>query len=248
MDAKTVAVVSGGLDSVVLAHHLAAAGEDLLLLSVDYGQKALKEHEFAELAATRLNAPHEVVRIPAVSALVPGYSLTDAEVETPRRSFDNVRSKLPASMDHVGSFDATTVDWAAKPGAVDVLPNRNVLICTVAFMRAVTAGAQSVAVGMIAGSAVNTPDTSAEFVAAFNAMEREATKGYVPETLAIVAPFIGMSKPEVVVRGQELGVPMGETWSCYNGGPVQCGECGGCIARRSAFHLAKVSDPTVYRK
>ena len=41
--AKGIAVVSGGLDSVTMAYALKGTGEDLQILSFDYGQKHKKE-------------------------------------------------------------------------------------------------------------------------------------------------------------------------------------------------------------
>ena len=50
---KAIAVVSGGLDSVTLAHLLHHQGAQLHLLAFDYGQKHRKELEFARECATR---------------------------------------------------------------------------------------------------------------------------------------------------------------------------------------------------
>ena len=47
---KAVAIVSGGLDSVTLAHSLAEGAGRLHLISFDYGQKHKRELEFAKLA------------------------------------------------------------------------------------------------------------------------------------------------------------------------------------------------------
>ena len=49
--------------------------------------------------------------------------------------------------------------------------------------------------------------------------------------LKIEAPFVNMSKAEVVRIGLELKVPYELTWSCYEGGEKPCGKCGTCIDR-----------------
>src|SRR5215470_4543109 len=45
---RAVLIVSGGMDSCVLAHYYAAAGFTLHLLSFNYGQKHVKELAYAE--------------------------------------------------------------------------------------------------------------------------------------------------------------------------------------------------------
>jgi 7-cyano-7-deazaguanine synthase len=59
-------------------------------------------------------------------------------------------------------------------------------------------------------------------------------------------PFVTMTKTEIARRGHDLGVDFSQTWSCYVGGDVQCGECGTCVERREAFLLAGIVDPTAY--
>ena len=59
-------------------------------------------------------------------------------------------------------------------------------------------------------------------------------------------PFIHLTKAQIAARGAELGVDFAQTWSCYEGGVIHCGECGTCVERREAFLLAGLTDPTVY--
>lgn len=220
---RTVAVVSGGIDSVVLAHHLHAEGHQLSLLSIDYGQRHRKEHEFARRTAERLKSPHEVADLRAIGTLLPGNALTDSEVGVP---------------DHGGEVS----------GVVNVVPNRNVILLSVAFAKATAENADNVAIGTVAGDADTGPDCSPAFLSAFNAMERVACAGFAPENLAVVAPFIEMPKHEVIRLGQALGVPWQETWSCFRGGVEQCGVCATCYDRRTSFEKAEVHDPTVYAR
>ncbi len=66
--------------------------------------------------------------------------------------------------------------------------------------------------------------------------------------LELLRPFILMSKADITTRGGALGVDYGETWSCYVGGEIHCGECGTCVERREAFQLAGMPDPTRYSR
>jgi 7-cyano-7-deazaguanine synthase len=80
---KLVAVVSGGLDSAVLAHHLRADGWDLRLLSFDYGQRHAVELDHARKLAASFGARHDVVDLSSLAPLLAGSALTDATVDVP---------------------------------------------------------------------------------------------------------------------------------------------------------------------
>ena len=55
---KTIVICSGGLDSVSLAHKVAAEHQLIGLVSFDYGQRHRKEVDFAAACAKRLGVPH----------------------------------------------------------------------------------------------------------------------------------------------------------------------------------------------
>ena len=63
--------------------------------------------------------------------------------------------------------------------------------------------------------------------------------------LKVEAPFVNMTKAEVVKMGLELNAPYELTWSCYEGKDVPCGKCGTCIDRAAAFAANGVSDPAI---
>lgn len=63
----------------------------------------------------------------------------------------------------------------------------------------------------------------------------------------IAAPYIGLTKAQVVQKGAELNVPLDMTWSCLWGGEAQCGQCVRCKERMEAFQTAGIKDPTKYR-
>ncbi len=83
------------------------------------------------------------------------------------------------------------------------------------------------------------PDCSSEFN---NAMGRAIYLGSGNQ-LSIEAPFVEMTKAEVVKKGLELGVPYELTWSCYEGGDRPCGLCGTCRDRVAAFRANGIADP-----
>ena len=59
------------------------------------------------------------------------------------------------------------------------------------------------------------------------------------------APFIGLTKAQVVKKGLELKVPYELTWSCYMGEDKPCGVCGTCLDRAKAFAENGVADPAL---
>lgn len=220
---KAIAVVSGGLDSVTLAYLLDSEGYDLHLLSFDYGQRHRKELNHAALCAQRLGAMHTVIDLSSLRSLLHGSALTD---------------DIPVPDGH----------YAAKSMAVTVVPNRNAIMLSIAYAAAVSDGARLVAVGVHAGDHFIYPDCRPAFVSAFAEMERLATEGYAQDGLSLYAPFLHMSKSDIVTTAVRLGIPLCDTWSCYKGGALHCGKCGTCVERHEAFQLAGLDDPTQYEE
>ena len=94
-------------------------------------------------------------------------------------------------------------------------------------------------------SAVNAyADCSENFIRAINEAVNIGTYGKIK----IVAPFLGMTKADVVRIGLELNVPYELTWSCYERGEIPCGKCATCLDRAAAFSANGVSDPALERK
>ena len=219
---RVVAVVSGGLDSAVLAHLLRDGGWDLRLLSFDYGQRHVKELDCARVLAAGLGARHDVVDLRSVGRLLSGSALTDSTVDVP---------------------DGHYTDESMRS---TVVANRNAVFAQVAVGVAVAEGASAVALGIHAGDHAVYPDCRPEFVDAAEHLARVANEGFAVDGFAVLAPFLHWTKTDIVRHGAELGVPFADTWSCYRGGDVHCGTCGTCTERREAFDDAGIDDPTKY--
>ncbi len=216
---KSVLIVSGGLDSTVMAYDVAKAGWENHLLSVNYGQRHKKEIEYAALTAKKLHATHHVVDLTNITQLISGSSLT---------------SDTPVPEGH----------YAAPNMAQTVVPNRNAIMLAIAFGYATNIGADKVFTGVHAGDHPIYPDCRPAFIRAFDLMEVIATDGYGHAELE--APFVYWTKKDIVALGKGLNVPFQDTWSCYQGGEIHCGRCGTCVERKEAFRLASVVDPTEY--
>jgi 7-cyano-7-deazaguanine synthase len=127
-----------------------------------------------------------------------------------------------------------------------VVPNRNAIMMSVGVGVAVARDADAVATAVHAGDHPVYPDCRPGFIDAAEHLARVANEGFIEAGFQIVAPFLHVTKDEIVRRGAELGVQFAETWSCYLGGERHCGRCGTCVERREAFELAGVVDPTAY--
>lgn len=217
-----VAIVSGGVDSTVLAHHLLDEGWALRLVSFDYGQRHRVELDRARGLGALLGAPHTVVDLSAAVSLLAGSALTDAAVDVP---------------------DGHYTDESMRS---TVVPNRNAIFLAFGVADAVSSGASAVALGVHAGDHPVYPDCRPAFVDAAQHIARVGNEGFLTPDFRVLAPFVEWSKADIVCRGSELGVDFTQTWSCYRGGVRHCGTCGTCVERREAFALAGVDDPTEY--
>jgi 7-cyano-7-deazaguanine synthase len=216
---KTIVVCSGGLDSVSLAYRTVAEGSLFGLLSFDYGQRHKKELDFAALCATRLGVWHEIIDISGIGRHLTGSALTD-DIAVPD-----------------GHYAEETMKST-------IVPNRNAIMLAIAFGVAAARKADTVAVAVHGGDHFIYPDCRPGFIDAFQRMQTEALDGYAE--VALLAPYVTISKADIVTDGVKHATPFAETWSCYKGGPRHCGRCGTCVERREAFAIAGVEDPTDY--
>lgn len=219
-----VLIVSGGMDSVTLAHKCHADGFALVLLSFDYGQRHKKELESAKRCAERLGGVSRVVDLSNITSLLPGSSLTDDAVPVPEGHY------------------------AADSMKATVVPNRNAIMLSVAWAHAVAIGAEVVAFGAHGGDHFIYPDCRPDFFESLGQAFTRGNVGFGNANLRLEAPFITLDKTAIAVLGHELEVPFEDTWSCYKGGEIHCGKCGTCVERKEAFALAGVPDPTLYQE
>lgn len=219
MAEKVIAIVSGGMDSVTMAYLLREQGHDLHLVTFDYGQRHRKEVAFAEMCAKALGAGWSFI---SLDGIIPhnNSALTSRFIDVP---------------------DGHYTDKSMK---ITIVPNRNAIMLSVAYAVAVAMGAGVVAIGVHNGDFAIYPDCRPVFIDKFAAMENWALEGVAK--VRLLAPFLYVSKAQIVITGHALGVPYQDTWSCYKGGEKHCGRCATDIERREAFMLAGVADPTEY--
>jgi 7-cyano-7-deazaguanine synthase len=216
---KAIVVLSGGMDSTTAAYLAQKQlGAEVIGLSFDYGQRHRKELDYARATCDVLGAQHQLISMPRFR----GSALTDNSIDVPEGHY------VEESM------------------AQTVVPNRNMIMLSIATGLAVETGARWVITGVHAGDHAVYPDCRPEFINAVHEAAYYATKGFAHKDFTIWAPFVDMDKAAIAVIGDNFGVDWTHTWSCYKGEDVHCGKCGTCVERKEAFRIAEVIDVTEY--
>lgn len=215
---KVVSLLSGGMDSVTALYHAARHHEIAAALTFDYGSKHnAREIAFARWHAVHLGVPHLTVPLDFVAE---------------HFASDLLRSGGAIPKGHYEEDNMKRT----------VVPFRNGIMLAIAAGFAESQGAEALVIAAHAGDHAIYPDCRADFMAAMADAIRLGTYAGI----ALLRPFIAMSKAEIVAEGAGLGVDFSRTWSCYVGAENHCGECGTCVERREAFLVAGVPDPTGY--
>lgn len=217
-----IALLSGGLDSVVATALWAAAGGRVAgCLTFDYGQRAAAPEAAAAArfcAARQL--PWQAIALPWLADAA--RSAGSALVATDRA--------LPAGT-------------AAAPGdersaAAVWVPARNCVFVAIAAAIAEARGANVVLAGFNREEAATFPDNSAAFVAAASALLGLGTRTAV----RVESPTLGLDKVGIVAAARRLGLSPADTWSCYRGDPAPCGRCESCLRSARAWAAAPAAN------
>ncbi|MGN0609937.1 MAG: 7-cyano-7-deazaguanine synthase QueC [Oscillospiraceae bacterium] len=222
---KALVLFSGGVDSTTcLALAIDRYGkENVVALSVSYGQKHTKEVESADKIAAFYGVEFIKLDLTEMFKFSDCSLLQHSDKEVPHESYAEQIKKTD------GSPVSTYV------------PFRNGLFIASAASIALSKGCGVILYGAHADDAAGNayPDCSEVFNNAMNTAVWEGSGHQVK----IEAPFVGMNKAGVVKTGLALGVPYKLTWSCYEGHDKPCGVCGTCIDRKAAFEANGVTDP-----
>ena len=224
---KILVLSSGGVDSTTcLGIAVDKYGaENVIALSVFYGQKHIKEVEAAEKIAAHFGVKLKTLDLTTIFADSDCSLLNGSSQDIPKESYASQLSKTN------GSPVSTYV------------PFRNGLFLASAASIAISNGCGVIYYGAHSDDAAGNayPDCSSDF----NESISRAVYIGSGNQVKIEAPFVNLTKAEVVEIGLKLGVPYELTWSCYEGGDVPCGVCGTCRDRMAAFEANGVVDPAV---
>jgi len=221
-----VVLLSGGMDSALTAALAKTDGFDVYALTFDYGQRhAVEVQHAAEVAASIGVIEHRVMSIDL--AALGGSSLTDSTIPV----------RLDCSEAEIGKTIPSTY-----------VPARNTVFLALAMAWAEALGARDLFIGANALDYSGYPDCRPEFVEAFQALARLATRaGVEGAEWTVHAPLMCMTKAQITARAAELGLDLGRTLSCYipdaSGRP--CRRCDACRLRARGFAKAGLTDPAL---
>jgi 7-cyano-7-deazaguanine synthase len=214
IDRRAVALVSGGLDSVV---SLAIADKKLnieLVLFCNYGQRSLAKEQSSVIdVAGYYGLPFREVNIGWLKELSPKGMRGGDKRAGPT---DTINAN---DVNRLDSLDAVWV------------PNRNGVFLNVAAAFAERYGCGTVVTGFNREEAVEFRDNTSEYVDAVNRSFEFSTRNGV----RVVSYTLNLSKREILRKGIEIGIPFGTIWSCYRGGERMCGRCASCQRLKSAI-------------
>lgn len=223
---KVLVLLSGGIDSsTALALAVDKYGADeVQALFLSYGQRHDKEIH----SARKISEYYHV-------------TLKECDLSMIFRDSDCLLLKQAHGEIPKGSYEEQKKHSDSQKPLNTYVPFRNGLFLSVAAAFALSLGASYLYYGPhaddVSGAAY--PDCSPSF----NEKMKQAIEEGTGHQITVEAPFVHMTKADIVREGLRLNVPYEWTWSCYEGGEEPCGECGTCIDRKRAFELNGITDP-----
>lgn len=219
---SAVVLLSGGLDSSTLLSLVCKelGASRVCALSFLYGQKHSRELGMARWQAANAGvAEHREMDASFLGDVIGSASaLIGGGVPVP---------------------DLTEIDEESLSQPSTYVPNRNMILLSLSAAYAESNGISEVFYGAQAQDRYGYWDCTPDFVERINnvlALNRNTA-------VRVHAPFVAMSKAEVLKIGLEIGVDYAHTWTCYRGGERPCGLCPSCVERRTAFEELGIADP-----
>lgn len=220
---QAVALVSGGMDSLVCLAMAKEQFKDVALLHLNYGQRTEKRelkafHDIADF----YQVPKEWRKVIDVTFLsqIGGSSLTDKNMQVTQYQGDS--EEIPSSY----------------------VPFRNTHLISMAISWSEVIGAKKVYIGAVYEDSSGYPDCRPSYFKAFNTLIKEGTKA---GDIEIITPVIHMSKDQIIKQALELKAPLNLSWSCYQSNDLSCGICDSCALRLRAFQRVGIEDPIEYQ-
>lgn len=208
----SVIVLSGGMDSVTLLHEYKE--RIAFAVTFDYGSNHnAREIECARWQCGLLGIPHIVISL--------GFMK------------EYFRSSLLSGADAIPEGD-----YADDNMKSTVVPFRNGIMLSIACGLAESNGLRHVMIANHGGDHSIYPDCRPGFISSMSAAMEAGTY----DEVTVLAPYTSISKGEIALKGKELGVDYGHTYSCYKGGAEHCGKCGTCRERAEALRFAGITD------
>jgi 7-cyano-7-deazaguanine synthase len=227
---KAIVLLSGGIDSSTILAIAKSEGFDCYALSFQYGQRHFLELEAAgRIALAARVCEHYIISIDLTQF---GHSaLTDYRLDVPkdRPNLEN-HNLIP----------------------ITYVPARNTIFLSYSLAWAEAIECFDIFIGVNAMDYSGYPDCRGEYITAFEKMANLATAAAVSGKgrYSIHTPLVEMTKAQIILRGNQLGVDFSMTHSCYDPSEdgLSCGKCDSCRLRLKGFAEAGITDPVQYRK
>jgi len=222
---KKVIILSGGLDSTILTYKIVNefGNDNIYPLTFNYGQRHSVEVEKSKITCSKLKLEQKIIDISFLGDMVKNVSSLskDSELKTPT---------IKESLGH--------------PQPLSYIPNRNMILLSIATSYAESIGSDQVYTGIQCQDNYGYFDANSNFIKKMN----EVNNLNRLHNIEIKAPFSNIGKAEEILMGQELNVPFEDTISCYNPdeNDISCGICLTCSDRIGNFIKAGVKDPIKY--
>ena len=185
---KAVVILSGGMDSTTLLYDVIKQGYETYALSFNYNQKHKKELKCAKKTCEKLNIHHKLVELNTLNDLAPS-SLTRDDWDIPEGHYADENMKQT------------------------VVPNRNMVLISLATSYAISLKADKLFYGAHSGDHDIYPDCRSVFVKKL----AEVIKLADWHKLELEAPYLEIDKGDIAIKGKELNVDYSLTWTCYKG-------------------------------
>ncbi|MBQ9875130.1 MAG: 7-cyano-7-deazaguanine synthase QueC [Thermoguttaceae bacterium] len=228
MSIKSVALLSGGLDSSTVCAIAKSEGREIYALTLNYNQRHVWELRAARAVAERIGVAEHVI-FPMDLTLFGGSSLTDDKIAVEKDApLELIGARIPSSY----------------------VPARNTIFLSLALGYAEARGASEIWLGVNSVDYSGYPDCRPEFIDAFANVARLGTKaGVEGGRFEIKTPLMRLDKAGIIKLGLSLGVDYSITRTCYDldDAGLSCGHCEACLLRKRGFEQAGVPDPTPYR-
>ena len=219
---KVVCVFSGGLDSTVLLHHCIKEYDEVYAVTFKYNQKHEKELLRASDTFNKLKSKHDKLK---------DHVFLNLDLNCNSSSLLNKDIELPTMSEIVG-----------HPQPSSYVPNRNMIMTSVAASYAESIQAQNIVYGAVAVDNFSYWDCTQEFIDAMNSVLHLNRMNCI----TLHAPVLMKSKKHIIEYGMSLGVDFNDTWTCYAGKEKACGVCPSCSSRIAGFKHAGIKDPIEY--
>jgi 7-cyano-7-deazaguanine synthase len=217
---KALCIMSGGMDSTLVAYIMRSRGYEIVALHFNYGQRTvLKELECFRSICDDLAVVDKYEIDLDFFKIIGASALTDHSIDVP---VCGVEEGIP----------------------VTYVPFRNGIFLSIATAIAEKEGCTSIAIGVVQEDSSGYPDCRDAFIQSFiqsaNLGTRDETK------ITIEMPLVHLEKSQIVQESLVLNVPLCLTWSCYQNDNRACGVCDSCRLRLRGFLNAGVQDPIEY--